>query len=344
MVQYISFYIYIGGIFNMDPRKIILDVDTGTDDAIAIMLAALHPSLDLLGIGVSYNLHGIETTLENTLRVVELLGGTIPVYEGAPGPLVKDLSSREMNSVVSGRKTLTVDGKDVQIHKPYLDLPPASIKKQDLHAVSWYLQTLKNSKEKITLVATAGLTNYALAIRMDPSILEHIEEIVIMGGGIGMRNITMAAESNFFRDPEAARIVVRSGAKIKIVPLDATYSAPFYPEDAQKFKDLGTPAGELAYNMIQSRIDAYTAIGYVERPSSPIHDAITVASLIDPDVLSDVRRCSVEVDMGGSIADGMLIVDPRRVADLSADSYVAFHADRDKVFSVVYETLKRFKS
>lgn len=324
-------------------KKVFMDVDTGSDDAVAIMLAALHPSIDLIGIGVTYNLHGLPCTLENTLRVVELLHMDIPVYAGCPQPIVKDLSARVKNSKVGMTGAVDSSGKTVNIHTAYLNLPPATSKPQSLHACARYLELLKEPCDKITVICTGGLTNLAVAIRMDPTIIENIEEVVIMGGGIHVRNITMAAESNFFRDPEAARIVVNCGAKIKIVPLDATYSAPFYPADAEAFRSLGTPVGDLAYEMIQSRIDAYTAIGYVETPSSPIHDAITVASVIDPSVLTDVRRVSCDVDMGGSIADGMLIVDPRHNAVPDKPTFVAYQADRDKIFNLIHSTFKRYQ-
>ena len=315
----------------------------GAMTPIAIMLAALHPQIDLIGIGVGYNLHGLPCTLENTLRVVQILKMNIPVYAGCPQPLVKDLSARDKNSKAGMAQAIDKDGNVVKIHTAYLDLPTAQIKPQPIHACAWYLDILRNTKEKITMISTGGMTNFAMAIRMDPSIIQNIEEIVIMGGGVNVRNITLAAESNFFRDPEAARIVINCGAKIKIVPLDATYSAPFYPDDAKAFHELGTPVGDLAYEMIQSRINAYTAIGYVETPSSPIHDAITVASVIDPSVLSDVRQVSCDIDMGGSIADGMLIVDTRHNAVIDKPTFVAFKADRDKIFQLIYDTLKTFK-
>lgn len=323
-------------------RKIILDVDTGSDDAIAIMLAALHPDLDLIAVGTTYNLHGLSCTTENTLRVLDMLGESVPVYAGSPTPLMKDLTPREQRPAATLRP-LQYKGETVAIHTAYLNLPEAVSRPQAQNAVSFYVELLKNTEEKITLITTGGLTNVALALRIEPSIADGIEEIVMMGGGVAMANVTMAAESNFYRDPESARIVIRSGVPVRIVPLDATHTCMFDLDDAERFMALGTPVGKLTGELIAERAKAYCAGGQTAVPESPIHDAITVGAVIDPAVLSDIRRESCDVDDGGRAADGMLMVDHRLSRDLSRPTYVAYRVDKERFMALLYGTLATFK-
>ncbi len=184
--------------------KVILDVDTGTDDAIAIMLALLSPELDVIGICSVNGNRGIEFTTENTLRVVEYLGAAqVPVHRGCVLPMVSTLSpGRRINIPYTGPE----DPED-NVHGDYVDLPPATIKPAPGNAVSWLIDTLMESEGDITLVPVGPLTNIAMALRAEPAIAEKIKQIVLMGGGCREANITPSAEFNFWIDPEAANIV-----------------------------------------------------------------------------------------------------------------------------------------
>ena len=206
-------------------RKVILDVDTGSDDAVAIMLAACAPELEVLGIcSVAGNLP-IDNTTENTLRVVQMLGMDIPVYRGASGPLVAGLNPLRQGMAPTKKPDIVEsDGEMVQMHNEYLDLPAATIKTQDLPAAMFIVDTVRKSKEKVTLLPVGPLTNIALALKLDPTIVNNIDEIIIMGGGHAVFNTTSAAEFNIWFDPEAAEIVLQSGANITLLPLDATHA------------------------------------------------------------------------------------------------------------------------
>ncbi len=324
-------------------RKIIMDVDTGSDDAVALMLAAAADELELIAVATTYNFeYRIDNITENTLRVLELVAPDVPVYEGSHHPVCKNLSARDKNSKRNTSNPVGKDGKVVAIHQEYLDLPVATKKAEDMDAVSFYLKTLRGEGEKYTLVMTGGMTNLALALRINPNIKNRIEEIVLMGGGVNITNVTTAAESNFYRDPEAAKILLKSGCKVTIVPLDATHSAMFDLDDAKKFSDLGTAPCTLTGDLISQRALAYQANGQTKTPQSSLHDAITVGYLINPEILPDVRRESCDIEIAGGIADGMLVVDNRLLADKTAETYVAYKADKEKFMDLLYSNFKKF--
>ena len=236
--------------------KVILDVDTGTDDAIAIMLALLSPELDVIGICSVNGNRGIEFTTENTLRVVEYLGAAqVPVHRGCVLPMVSTLSpGRRINIPYTGPE----DPED-NVHGDYVDLPPATIKPAPGNAVSWLIDTLMESEGDITLVPVGPLTNIAMALRAEPAIAEKIKQIVLMGGGCREANITPSAEFNFWIDPEAAQIVLTCGVPITMVPLDATHKANFTLEDAGELRGWKKPAADFFATIIEKRVAAYNA-------------------------------------------------------------------------------------
>ena len=323
-------------------KKVILDVDTGSDDAVAIISAILCDELDVLGITVSHGNCPLEYTLPNTLRVVEMLGSDVPVFAGCAEPMVQYLlPGRTVNA---NHKILekVIDGKLVAIHENNLPLPGPTIKAQDQHACIWLLETLKNTKEKITLIPVGPMTNIGMVLRMDPSVAENIEEIVCMGGGVNVKNTTKCAEINFYNDPEAAKIVLTSGIPITIVPLDATHSSWFGYEEAEKMTALGNPAAVFAGEMLHHRIASANAIGVRKEQKSALHDVLAVCAVIDRSILTDLRLESADIDISGGIADGQLVIDTRPVAEVKYPIHVAYKGDTEKLFNMLYSHLKKF--
>lgn len=323
-------------------KKVILDVDTGSDDAVAIMAAILSEKIDLLGITVTHGNQALEYTLENTLRVVGHMGSSVPVFKGCDQPLVKNLTpGRELSGGFIDDPNMIIDGKEVSLHEKNMGLPPVDIKEEDMPAAAWIVKTIKESKEKITLVPVGPCSNIALAIRLDPSILENVEEIVLMGGGDGMGNRTASTEFNFFGDPEAAKIVVGCGAKVTIIGLNATHSAKFSYDDADKFMSLGTKAGIFTGRLIKHRIDFEYLQGQGSEEGTAVHDALTICSLIDPTVLTDVRPQVCDVDIGGKLCDGMLLCDTRPLAKMVNPTYVVYNIDKEKTLNLLLDLMSR---
>src|SRR3954452_17146384 len=176
----------------MARRKLILDVDTGTDDAVAIMLAALHPELELVACTTVNGNREIEHTTENTLRTLDHIGrGDIPVYAGLSRPV--------------GRLDFPIPrgARDPGVHFVEMPLAPSRSKAQATNAVEFLIETYRNATDPITLVPVGPLSNIASALALFPKLVDCVPEIVIMGGGHDVANVTPAAEFNIWADPEA---------------------------------------------------------------------------------------------------------------------------------------------
>lgn len=303
-------------------KKLILDVDTGTDDAVAIMLAALHPDLDLVGCTTVNGNIEVHYCTNNTLRTLEFIGRPdIPVFEGAREAIVR----RDLPIPRSERIS------EADSHGLELPIPPTTLTAQSRHAVEWLIETYRSATDEITLVPVGPLTNIALAVKLDPHFVDRVPELVIMGGGHEISNTTSAAEFNIWVDPEAADVVFQAGfEKITLVPLEATHEALVSLEDAQHLRALGTPAGEASARFIERRIDAYDMGQPMEIPqSAPVHDALCVAYLLDADVL-DVRDYHVAIETSGQHTLGRTVIDTHFRGKRAPNARVAIGADSEK--------------
>ncbi len=320
-------------------RKIILDVDTGSDDAVAIMAAVLSKDIQLEALCSVAGNKDIDKTTENTLRVVQLLGADVPVYRGCRTPLVKFLCPDRL-PVRKSKGPLVVDGKEVQMHSDFLDVPPATIKEQPISAPEFYVQYLRAAPQPVTIVAVGPLTNVAMALLLDGTIVDKIEEIVIMGGGYNITNTSPTAEFNIWYDPEAAQHVIHCGAKVTLVPLDATHAACITLDDCKRFRALGTVAGDFAAALCEQRIMVHSNSQPLAVPdAAAVHDALCIAYLIDPQVLRDVRH--VHCDIGfRDFCEGQTILDMRYYTE-PVNCYFAFDGDRQKFASVLLDLFAR---
>ncbi|CAD5498442.1 ribosylpyrimidine nucleosidase [Escherichia coli] len=224
----------------MEKRKIILDCDPGHDDAIAMMMAAKHPAIDLLGITIVAGNQTLDKTLINGLNVCQKLEINVPVYAGMPQPIM--------------RQQIVADN----IHgETGLDGPvfePLTRQAESTHAVKYIIDTLMASDGDITLVPVGPLSNIAVAMRMQPAILPKIREIVLMGGAYGTGNFTPSAEFNIFADPEAARVVFTSGVPLVMMGLDLTNQTVCTPDVIARMERAGGPVHDA------------TCIGYLINP------------------------------------------------------------------------------
>jgi inosine-uridine nucleoside N-ribohydrolase len=323
------------------PRKIILDVDTGSDDAVAIMTAVLSPAIQVEAVCTVAGNKDIDKTTENTLRVIQLLGVDIPVFRGSSTPLVKFLHGFRLPDIPAPLRDIRERDR-VQIHPDYLDIPAATIREQDIPAAIFYVDYLRQTKEPVTIVAVGPLTNIALALMLDPGIIQNIQEIVIMGGGYKVTNVTSTAEFNFWFDPHAAQRVIHCGAKVLLVPLDATHEACITRTDCERFRSIATTASNFAAEMCEYRIMAHSAYQPLPVPdAAAVHDALAVCCLIDPTVLKDVRH--VHCDIGFSdLSEGQTIIDPRFYTN-EKNCWFAFGGDRFKFVDILSDVFKHSK-
>jgi len=311
------------------PTKVILDVDTGTDDAVALMTAALSPDLELVGATTVNGNTTVDFTTENTLRVFDWIGlPEVPVHRGMSRPLART----PMEQLNPAR----------QIHGDLLDLPPASAATlQPGHAVDWLIETYLDSEGDIVLCPVGPLTNIATAIQKAPEILEKIPQIVIMGGAHDHGNMTASAEFNIWMDPEAARIVVNCGCPIRMLPLDATHRALVSRDDCRRLRELGTPAGEAAARFTLKRIDGYDTTQPMHRAgAAPVHDALAVCSIIDPTVVT-THHIPVDVEVFAELSVGRTVCDFRFRSRKPANADFAMDADEAKFNRMLLEILGR---
>ena len=323
------------------PRKIILDVDTGSDDALAIMLAYMHEDIDLVAVCTVNGNQPLEKTTENTLRVRDLLKADFPVYKGAASSLCRNLV------VPRTTRASNVDaydemGNKIHIHKDLFDLPASTRGVEDMPAALFYVDYLSKTKEPITLVPVGPLTNVALALLIKPEIVDNIEEIVIMGGGCNIANVTSSAEFNIWDDPEAALRVLHCGAKITMVPLDATHTAYISQADSDELKKMNNPASLFASSQLDVRIMVHDQCQPLEHKGTcALHDPLCIAYLIDSRVLTDVRFCNVEVALSG-FAEGQTIVDQRAYQD-NRNVHYAFAGDPKLFSKILLDTFRSYK-
>lgn len=307
-------------------RRVILDVDTGTDDAVALMVAALSPDLELVGATTVVGNCPAVICTENTLRVFDHIGVDIPVYQGMVEPMVRPDFPRNNPSA---------------IHGDYLDLPAAQSSAQQKHAVEWLIEAYLASDGDITLVPVGPLTNVATAIRREPRILSKIPELVIMGGAHYTGNQTAAAEFNVWVDPEAARVVLNSGLPIRMVPLDATHKALHDEEDCRQLRALGTPAAEAAASFTERRIEGYRRTQPMSQPdAAPIHDALAVCAIIDPDVIT-TEFIHVDVETRGELTDGRTVCDFGRRSGKEPNVHFAVDVDTRRFKEMLVDILGR---
>lgn len=327
-------------------KKVILDCDTGSDDAVAIMLAVLSDEIDLLGVSCVAGNKSLEFTTQNTLAVIDALGADVPVFAGCPTPMTATLlpGRRGAYNGFTGVSEKKVDerGREITYHTDKLPLPEPRTKLRPEHAVFWIIDTLMKSEGDITLVPTGPMTNIAMAMRLEPRICGKIKEIVFMGGGFKEFNATCAAEFNIWVDPEAAQIVLTSGVKITMVPLDATHKANFDLEDCKKLREMNSIVTNAVAEMLDMRIAAYNAYQPQETlHSAPLHDALALAYVFEPAVLKDIRFMRVDVDISGGFADGQTICDTRAYPDRPRNCYVALGSDNAKFHEVSYKLLAK---
>ena len=337
-------------------KKVILDCDPGSDDAVAIMLAWFSDDIDLMAITTVNGNRIVPKTTENALRMVQFLHAGVPVYRGCGDPIIcNEIPSRKPNLP---RVTLN------DCHGDILPLPEAKIQPQPEHAVFYLVRTLMESDGDIYVAATAPLTNIAMALRIEPRIAGKIKQLVIMGGAICGANASPSAEFNFYADPEAAKIVMDTDIPKVILPLDATWRACITEEQCQELAALGTSAAKFAATMSQKRIDnlkvndisqhnfdlrhtpgtvASAVLYRYDNTMAPIHDALTIAYLIDPSVITEWVDANVDIEIMSGICDGRMVADihnTKKGRD-PVTARVALNADAAKFTAMLFENLGR---
>ena len=288
-----------GGLDPASQRRVILDVDTGSDDAVAIMLALQHPSIEVLGVTTVHGNAPVDVVLDNTLRVISLAGTCLPVLRGAERPL-------ERPDFPIPRATLP----ERAVHGLPLPLPPACARPAAGHAVDFLIDTVLAAPGTVSLVTTAPLTNLALALAREPRLAGAFREVLTLGGIHAIGNVTPAADFNVWADPEAARAVLRAGIpRHLLVPLDTSQRAPVTQAHCDALAAAADPLAQAAAALIAARIDAYAdRDALAAKRAAPVHDAFAVAALVDRTLVC-TQALHVDVETRGELTTGRTVID-----------------------------------
>ncbi|HXT35657.1 MAG TPA: nucleoside hydrolase [Chloroflexota bacterium] len=308
------------------PVPIILDCDPGHDDAVALLLSAGSPAIDLRLVTVVAGNQTLDRTLRNALGVLTVAGAThIPVAAGADRPLVRP---RIVAGNIHGESGL--DGPV---------MPEPTIQPSSRHAVDLIIEIIQGSPGAITVVPTGPLTNIALALRMAPAIAFQIKEIVLMGGSIGLGNTTPAAEFNIHADPEAAAIVFGSGVPLTMIGLDVTYQTQATSERRARIDALGTPLAALVGGWLDFFGSRYREVFGLAGP--PLHDPCAVAQVIHPGIVR-TQPMAVEIDISHGPSYGRTVCDQRAITGRPVNTQVGVAIDVDGFYDLLVETLARY--
>jgi inosine-uridine nucleoside N-ribohydrolase len=306
----------------LQPRSIVIDCDTGVDDALAILLALRSPAFNVLGITCVGGNTILENVLRNTLVVVEHSGKKVPVHAGSPRPLLVPL---EIAKYAHGSDGLGDIG-----------FPAPKTEVEQEHAVDYLVRTLMDSDKSIDLITLAPLTNVALALMREPRLEERVRSMVMMVGGLASGNATATAEFNVWVDPEAADVVFRSRIPKTMISLDPIIEYTKIPaECVQQIEACQSPWCWMAGRLLRSGLERW------QGPVSP-PDLAAMAVAIDPAIALS-KMYQVAVETRGQHTRGMTVVDRRRwrgqAVNQEANVDVVEHIDTQRYHELVIHTL-----
>ncbi|MCI8474412.1 MAG: nucleoside hydrolase [Oscillospiraceae bacterium] len=320
-----------------DKRKVIIDCDTGVDDALALLLCL--KNLDVVGITTVGGNVRLENTQRNTRYVTEVAGRIdVPVYAGYARPLLVPLQDASYVHGVNGLGSVQVPE------------PSKPLEKQ--HAVDFLIETFM-AREDVSLITLGPLTNIAHALLKEPRLAQRIPEILTMGGSTTWGNATPAAEFNIFVDPEAAKLVFESGIPIRMVGLNLTRQQRASQEVLDQIQAMDSPAARLAAQLFL-RQDGKVG-------QNNFCDACAVMWWIDPGVITKSAMMHVVVETQGEYTRGMTLCDGRgfqanrREVDMEHEKLyeplpkglepnveVALELDQARFSQVLLDTMRRY--
>jgi purine nucleosidase len=295
-------------------KKIIIDTDPGSDDAMALMLALNSPELDVRAVTVVPGNVTAKQGLENALRMISLANRCdIPVAAGAQHPLFQKLITAEF---WHGRNGLA-----------NIELPPSRCKMDSRYGPDLIIEMVHAAPHEITLVPVGPLTNIALAVEKDPSIVPLVKEVIIMGGSITGGNSTAAAEANIYNDPEAAQIVFQAGWPLTMVGLDVGDKTLLSAKYLEQLGQTHGPMNDFIYQVAHYLIDLSAQFGF---SGTPMYDPLAVGVAIDA-TLVKAPPMHVDVETRGEFTRGETVANRHGAVErnvLHGDRYIIEGLDK----------------
>ena len=295
-------------------KKIIFDTDPGTDDAMALMLALNSPELDIRAVTVVPGNVTAKQGLENALRMMSLANRCdIPVAAGAQHPLFQKLITAEFWHGKNGLANV--------------ELPPSKCKVDSRYGPDLIIEMVHAAPHEITLVPVGPLTNIALAVEKDPSIVPLVKEVIIMGGSITGGNVNAAAEANIYNDPEAAQIVFQAGWPLTMVGLDVGDKTLLSPKYLAQLGQTHSPVNDFIYQVAHYLIDLSAQFG---SGGTPMYDPLAVGVAIDATLVKALPM-HVDVETRGEFTRGETVANRRGAVErnvLHGDRYIIEGVDK----------------
>lgn len=306
-------------------ENVILNVDTGLDDAVAILLAAGSKKINLQGITVVAGNHTLPNVLQNTLNVCAYAGIQAPIFAGMEKPLL--------------RKQVTAERIHGQTGLGDVKFPEYDLKPEEEHATDFIIKQSLNSSGDLILISVSPLTNIAMSLLREPRIKEGIQEIILMGGACKTGNATASAEFNIYADPEAAKIVFESGLPITMVGLDLTRQAKCYPKIVEQIKKLDNRVSDLITKLLEFLRSTYKEVFGLETP--PLHDPCAVAKVVDRSVF-ETREARVDIETNKGLNYGRTVCDFFDRSNRGKNAEVATKLDREKFWNILIDILSKY--
>ena len=303
----------------MKRQNIILDCDPGHDDAIALLLACYSPKLNILGVSTCSGNQTVEKTSRNASNLLHyFLKENIPLAVGSPNPLIRE---PRICPEIHGESGL--DG---------FDFPEYEHKYSPLKGYELIIKLLKENDDVI-VITTGPMTNLALAIKNEPSIVNRIKEIVLMGGSTGEGNVTKAAEFNILVDPEAADICFTCGVPLRMLGLNVTRQILVKDEIIDTVEKLHTRGSELFVKLM--KVFNYNQRTYFGLEAGPLHDPATIVSLIN-DKAFKFEKMNVIIDTSFTDQAGKTICDKKE----PYNALVAVDVNLEEYWKEIFNHLK----
>jgi len=305
-------------------RRFVIDTDTASDDAVALVMALRDPDVRVEAITVVAGNVPLELGVQNALYTAERCDRFAPVYAGARQPLLRPLETAQFCHGEDGFGDI--------------GLPLGGREPADGHAVDLLLDLAARLAGEITLVTLGPLTNIALALLRDPSFASKIGRCVVMGGiGFGYGNIVPAAEYNIWVDPEAAKIVFESALPLEMVGWDVSHKhATFTAAQADRLRAVSDLA---AFCVDIQRALRRFGIDYLKQDGFDLPDPIAMAVALRPDVATVVKRLRVDIETRGELTRGATVVDHLSVSGREPNVDVVLEASRDRFLELLYRAV-----
>jgi purine nucleosidase len=307
-------------------RKFLIDTDTASDDAVALIMAHRWVDVELLGITIVSGNVPVEQGALNALYTTELCDRSTPIYIGSAKPLLRKSEYADWFHGVNGMSDM--------------DIPLTKARAQSKHAIDAIIDSLKANPGEITLVTLGPLTNIAIALLRAPEIAQLVKRCVVMGGAANVvGNVTPAAEYNIWVDPEAARIVFHSGMPIEMVGWELSRGAAALQQDEiDKIKKIPTKLARFAMECNEKALKV--SMELQKAPGLTLADPVAMAVALDPSIIQKQEKYFVDVEIVGELTRGQTVVDELGVLKKIPNITIVKSIDISKWKNILFRSLQ----